>query len=56
MSAYKGVHGFYRFDNPDAKKSEKTFCDEQSPPKTIHAIDGKNTGSLDNLELQNVPV
>jgi hypothetical protein len=56
ISAYKGVHGFYKFDNPDAKKSEKTFCDDQSPPKTIHAIDGKNTGSLDDLELQNVPV
>jgi hypothetical protein len=56
ISAYKGFHGFYRFGNPYAKKSENTFCDDQSPSKTIHAFDGNNTGSLDDLKLQNVPV
>lgn len=56
ISAFKGVHGFYRFDNPDAKKFETPFSDDQSPNKNIHAIDGKYVESLDDLKLQNVPV
>jgi hypothetical protein len=56
ISAFKGVHGFYKIDSPDAKKSETPFCEDQIPAKTIHALDGKHTGSLDDLKLQNVPV